>query len=198
MDRYEPPDEHNGWQALPNWSSLERRHGPDRHGVHIAPGKVGRESSRVPAPGALGLAIRRAVQHGGAWSGLDAGMAPPRFWWRGSGGRGPGDAPDPSAPRMIWVHWVVYNLPAGCKELPENVPAIELPPGTAQGKNDWHRLGYGGPCPPIGRHRYYFKLYALDTVLPELGSPSKAEVENAMQGHILDQAELMGTYQKQK
>ncbi len=104
------------------------------------------------------------------------------------------DAPDPAAPKMIWVHWVLYNLPPDCSGLPEAVS--ELPPGTGEGLNDWQRTGYGGPCPPIGRHRYFFKLYALDTELPGLGTPTKGELLEAMRGHVIDEAELMGTYQK--
>jgi Raf kinase inhibitor-like YbhB/YbcL family protein len=106
------------------------------------------------------------------------------------------DAPDPAAPRMTWVHWVLYNLPPTTSGLPEGVSSAQLPPGTKEGLNDWKRTGYGGPCPPIGRHRYFFKLYALDTVLPDLGRPTKADVEKAMAGHILEHAELIGTYQK--
>ncbi len=106
------------------------------------------------------------------------------------------DAPDPAAPRMTWVHWLLYNLPAGCDALPEGVPEAGLPPGTGQGKNDWKRAGYGGPCPPVGRHRYYFKLYALDAVLPHLGQPTKEELEAAMRSRVLAMTQLMGTYQK--
>ncbi len=104
------------------------------------------------------------------------------------------DAPDPAAPRMTWVHWVLYNLPVGTTELPEDLHT--LPPGTQQGLNDWRKAGYGGPCPPIGTHRYFHKLYALDTVLPDLKQPTKAQLESAMRGHILEQAELIGTYRK--
>jgi Raf kinase inhibitor-like YbhB/YbcL family protein len=104
------------------------------------------------------------------------------------------DAPDPKAPRMTWVHWVLYNLPGDASGLPEGVR--ELPPGTHEGLNDWKRTGYGGPCPPIGRHRYFHKLYALDQALPDLHTPTKAQLERAMQGHVLDKAELVGTYQK--
>jgi Raf kinase inhibitor-like YbhB/YbcL family protein len=104
------------------------------------------------------------------------------------------DAPDPAAPRMTWVHWVVYNLPAGGTGLPEAVKS--LPAGTLEGLNDWPRTGYGGPCPPVGRHRYFFKLYALDVVLPDLGQPTKQKLEQAMKGHIVEQAQLIGTYQK--
>ena len=103
------------------------------------------------------------------------------------------DAPDPRAPKMTWVHWVLYNLPATAKGLPEGGA---LPEGTKEGLNDWKRTGYGGPCPPIGRHRYFHKLYALDTVLPDLGTPTKAQVEAAMKGHVLAEAQLVGTYQK--
>ena len=106
------------------------------------------------------------------------------------------DAPDPAAPKMTWVHWVLYNLPASSTGLAEGlINASELPEGTLEGLNDWKRTGYGGPCPPIGRHRYFHKLYALDTVLPDLNQPSKAEVEAAMADHIIEQAILMGTYQ---
>jgi Raf kinase inhibitor-like YbhB/YbcL family protein len=96
---------------------------------------------------------------------------------------------------MTWVHWVLFNLPATATGLPEAVPPSQLPAGTKEGINDWKRTGYGGPCPPIGRHRYFFKLYALDTELA-LEQPTKAQLERALQGHILAQAELMGTYQK--
>lgn len=105
------------------------------------------------------------------------------------------DAPDPAAPKMTWVHWVLYNLPPEVRELPEAV--VSLPKGTLEGLNDWHRTGYGGPCPPIGRHRYFFKLYALDTVLPDLHRPTKQQLLDAMEGHVLEKAVLMGTYQKQ-
>lgn len=106
------------------------------------------------------------------------------------------DAPDPAAPRMTWVHWVVFNLPADVNGLPEGAIAKMLPIGSQQGLNDWKKEGYGGPCPPIGRHRYFHKLYALDTVLEGLDSPTKAQVESAMQGHIIAQTELIGTYKK--
>jgi Raf kinase inhibitor-like YbhB/YbcL family protein len=97
---------------------------------------------------------------------------------------------------MIWVHWVLYNLPPDSTGLPQAVTPDQLPAGTQEGVNDWKRTGYGGPCPPIGRHRYFFKLYALDEVLPDLKQPTKKQLEAAMQGHILEQTELMGTYQK--
>jgi hypothetical protein len=106
------------------------------------------------------------------------------------------DAPDPKAPKMTWVHWVLYNLPPDGTGLPEAARAPNLPAGSREGLNDWKRTGYGGPCPPIGRHRYFHKLYALDTVLPDLRSPTKSRLEEAMEGHVLAQAELMGTYQK--
>jgi Raf kinase inhibitor-like YbhB/YbcL family protein len=106
------------------------------------------------------------------------------------------DAPDPQAPKMTWVHWVVYNLPPDSSGLAAGIAAGELPQGTQQGLNDWQRDGYGGPCPPIGRHRYFHKLYALDTVLQGLHKPTKGQVERAMQGHIVAQAEIVGTFQK--
>jgi Raf kinase inhibitor-like YbhB/YbcL family protein len=106
------------------------------------------------------------------------------------------DAPDPASPKMTWVHWVLYNMPASASGLTEGVAEKKLPAGTMQGINDWHRTGYGGPCPPIGKHRYFFKLYALDIVLADLGRPAKAALEKAMQGHVIGQAELMGLYQR--
>jgi Raf kinase inhibitor-like YbhB/YbcL family protein len=105
------------------------------------------------------------------------------------------DAPDPKAPKMTWVHWLVYNLPPDARALPEGG---QLPAGARQGINDWKRAGYGGPEPPVGRHRYFFKLFALDVELPDLGSPTKPTLEQAMEGHVLGRAELMGTYQKQR
>lgn len=106
------------------------------------------------------------------------------------------DAPDPKAPRMTWVHWVLYNIPPTATGIKEAVKHEELPAGTREGVNDWKRTSYGGPCPPIGRHRYFHKLYALDTVLPDLEHPNKAALEQAMRGHILAHVELIGTYQK--
>lgn len=106
------------------------------------------------------------------------------------------DAPDPAAPKMTYVHWVLYNIPSSASGLPEAVEPDSLPDGTSEGLNDWNRTGYGGPCPPIGRHRYFHKLYALDTALPDLGSPTKAELLTAMEGHVLEEAVLMGTYIK--
>jgi len=109
------------------------------------------------------------------------------------------DAPDPAAPKMTWVHWVLYNLPPGATGLEAGKSRPQdLPPGTREGLNDWKRTGYGGPCPPIGRHRYVHKLYALDTVLPVLHPATKAVLEKAMQGHILAKGELVGYYKKKK
>jgi hypothetical protein len=106
------------------------------------------------------------------------------------------DAPDPAAPRMTWVHWVLYDLPASTTALPAGIAAADLPAGTREGKNDWKQTGYRGPCPPVGRHRYFHKLYALDVVLGEKSALTKAQLERLMQGHVLGQAELIGTYQK--
>jgi Raf kinase inhibitor-like YbhB/YbcL family protein len=108
------------------------------------------------------------------------------------------DAPDPAAPKMTWVHWVLYDIPASAQNLPEAVQPAALPSGTREGVNDWKRTRYGGPCPPIGRHRYYHKLYALDVLLADLKRPTKAALEKAMEGHILAQATLVGTYQKRR
>lgn len=106
------------------------------------------------------------------------------------------DAPDPAAPKRTWVHWVMYNIPAGSDSLPAALTAPSLPKGAREGLNDWNKPGYGGPCPPIGRHRYFHKLYALDVVLPDLGSPTKAQLLGAMQSHVLAEAQIIGTYQK--
>ena len=108
------------------------------------------------------------------------------------------DAPDPAAPKVVWVHWVLYDLPATATALPAGVAAKTLPPGTREGLNDWKRTGYGGPCPPVGRHRYFHRLYALDVVLPDLGRPTRAALEKAMAGHVLARTELVGTYQRSR
>jgi hypothetical protein len=128
----------------------------------------------------------------------------PPLAWSGAGGNTKSfalivddpDAPDPAKPQRVYVHWVVYNLPASASGLPENASKTGLPKGAVQGKNDWGKAEYGGPCPPIGRHRYFFKLYALDTALTGLSAPTKADVERAMKGHVVDSGELVGTYQK--
>jgi Raf kinase inhibitor-like YbhB/YbcL family protein len=106
------------------------------------------------------------------------------------------DAPDPEAPRMVWVHWILYNLPPDATGLDAAITADALPESAGEGINDWKRTGYGGPCPPIGRHRYFFKLYALDTVLADLDQPDKSQLEDVMRDHILASAELIGTYQR--
>jgi Raf kinase inhibitor-like YbhB/YbcL family protein len=106
------------------------------------------------------------------------------------------DAPDPAAPKRVYVHWVLYDIPTSLTNIAEDGERDAVKAGARGGKNDWSRTGYGGPCPPIGRHRYFFKLYALDTMLGDLGIPSKKELERAMRGHVLATAELMGTYQR--
>lgn len=104
---------------------------------------------------------------------------------------------DPDAPAGTWVHWVLYNLPAESRTLPEAIPAeAQLSDGSRHGKNSWRRFGYGGPCPPGGTHRYFFKLYALDTSLALEGDVTKERLLQAMEGHILAQTELMGTYKR--
>jgi Raf kinase inhibitor-like YbhB/YbcL family protein len=106
------------------------------------------------------------------------------------------DAPDPAAPKRTWVHWVLYAIPPDASSLSEGMTSAKLPAGTREGTNDWNRTGYGGPCPPVGRHRYFHKLYALDVELPDLGPARKADIEKAMEGHVLAKTELIGTYQK--
>ncbi len=103
------------------------------------------------------------------------------------------DAPDPAAPKTTFVHWVLYDVPPSTPGLPEGA---RPPAGAREGLNDWNAPGYRGPCPPIGRHRYFFKLYALDRSLGELGRVTKKALEKAMEGHVLAQAELVGTYEK--
>jgi Raf kinase inhibitor-like YbhB/YbcL family protein len=106
------------------------------------------------------------------------------------------DAPDPSAPRMVWDHWILYNLPPEAA-LAEGITSALLPAGTGEGINSWGRTGYGGPCPPIGCHRYFHRLYALDVRLPSaLGTPTKDELLLAMDEHILAHTELVGIYEK--
>jgi Raf kinase inhibitor-like YbhB/YbcL family protein len=104
------------------------------------------------------------------------------------------DAPDPAAPKMTWVHWVLYDLPPETTSLPEGMDASAV--HARDGLNDWIRTGYGGPCPPMGRHRYFFKLVALDRLLGDLHRPSSGALQGAMEGHVLARAELIGTYQK--
>jgi len=108
------------------------------------------------------------------------------------------DAPDPAAPKMTYVHWVLYNLASDSGGLPEDTRTGNLPTGTLEGLNDWQRTGYGGPCPPIGRHRYFHKLYALDTILDDLGHPTKDQLLQAMETHIIAEAQIIGTYQKKR
>lgn len=106
------------------------------------------------------------------------------------------DAPDPQAPKTTWVHWVIYNIPVSVNELPENASASGLPQGAEQGLNDWNNIGYGGPCPPIGSHRYFHKLYALDCVLEGLHKATKQQLEAAMKDHIIAETRIIGTCQK--
>jgi len=104
---------------------------------------------------------------------------------------------DPDAPAGIWVHWVLYNIPASLSGLPEGVPAEqELSDGSLSGLNSWRRSGYGGPCPPGGTHRYFFRLYAMDQALDLGAGATKEHLIDAMQGHILGQTEVMGTYSR--
>lgn len=106
------------------------------------------------------------------------------------------DAPDPAAPKMTWVHWVLYNLPAASTALADNAAKSGLPAASTVGSNDWKRQAWGGPCPPIGEHRYFFKLYALDRVIESAAPLDKPGLLQAMQGHVLGEAQLVGRYQK--
>lgn len=109
------------------------------------------------------------------------------------------DAPDPAAPKKVFVHWVLYDIPPSTKQIPEGAKsAASVGGGARDGKNDFGQAGWRGPCPPKGRHRYFHKVYALDTVFPDLGQPTKAELEKAMSGHVLAKGERIGTYEKQK
>jgi Raf kinase inhibitor-like YbhB/YbcL family protein len=105
------------------------------------------------------------------------------------------DAPDPKAPKRVWTHWLLFNLSPEETQLPEDADRAGLPSGTARGVNDFGDAAYGGPCPPVGRHRYFHKLYALDTML-DLDRPNRARLEAAMRGHVIAEAKLVGTYQK--
>ena len=106
------------------------------------------------------------------------------------------DAPDPKAPKMTWVHWVLYDMPASATGLAGAADPKQLPPGTREGTNSAKRTAYGGPCPPTGRHRYFHKLYALDITLGDLDRPTAEQLQSAMKGHILAETELIGTYQR--
>jgi len=117
------------------------------------------------------------------------------------------DAPDPAKPKMVWEHWLLYDIPpsvkglaegVGAKGMPAAAAAKALPKGTRQAKTSWKKTGYGGPCPPTGRHRYFFKLYALDALLGDLKEPDKKSLLEALKGHLLGKAELVATYQKKK
>ena len=107
------------------------------------------------------------------------------------------DAPDPAAPERIFTHWIIYNLPPDSTGLMEDVSREELPRGARFGKNDFERLGWGGPCPPVGKHRYFFKLYALDAPLPTNEALTRSSLYDALEGHVIEYAEWIGTYQKQ-
>jgi Raf kinase inhibitor-like YbhB/YbcL family protein len=104
------------------------------------------------------------------------------------------DAPDPKAPKTTWIHWILYNIPPSVHELREDVARYGLPAGVLEGVNDWTRTGYGGPCPPVGSHRYFHRLYALSALLPDLHGPRKSTLLQAMRGKVLAEAALMGVY----
>ncbi|MEX2177457.1 MAG: YbhB/YbcL family Raf kinase inhibitor-like protein [Gemmatimonadaceae bacterium] len=147
-----------------------------------------------------------AFANGGSIPGLytcDGDDIAPALDWTGAPGGTKGyvlivddpDAPDPAAPKMTWVHWVLFDIPASVMSIAQGGAT---PAGARDGQGDSKPRGYGGPCPPIGRHRYYFRLYALDTLLGDLAGANKAVVVEKMQGHVLASAELMGTYQRAK
>ncbi len=126
-------------------------------------------------------------------------ISPPLAWTSGPGGTKTFAliCDDPDAPMGTWVHWVLFNLPADIIELRENVPPErELESGAKQGMNDFRKIGYGGPCPPGGTHRYYFKLYVLDTEINLEAGATKSELLKAMEGHILAEGQLMGRYER--
>ena len=108
------------------------------------------------------------------------------------------DAPDPAKPQRTWVHWVLYDISPDVRELGEGAATRGLPSGTREGTNDWERTGYGGPCPPIGRHRYFFKLFALDAMLGDLNAPTTRALEAAINDHVIERAALIGTYERKK
>ncbi|MDB5840934.1 MAG: YbhB/YbcL family Raf kinase inhibitor-like protein [Herminiimonas sp.] len=108
------------------------------------------------------------------------------------------DAPDPAAPKVTWVHWILYNIPPDTNGLKEGAASHALPAGALEGNNSWHRTGYGGPCPPIGRHRYFFRLYALDTVLHDLAKPDRERMLREIEGKVIAQAQLLGVYQRKR
>lgn len=104
------------------------------------------------------------------------------------------DAPDPKAPKTTWVHWILYNIPATVCGLPEDIPRHGSVAGALDGLNDWQKTGYGGPCPPVGAHRYFHRLYALSAVLPDLHQPNKPALIQAIHGKVLAEGALMGVY----
>jgi Raf kinase inhibitor-like YbhB/YbcL family protein len=103
---------------------------------------------------------------------------------------------DPNAPKRAWTHWLLYDIPTDVTSLAEGLGGDDLPPGTREGLNDWKRVGWGGPCPPTGRHRYVFRLYALNESLGDLHQPTKTKLEKAIEGRVIEMAELVGTYEK--
>jgi len=174
----------------------------------ILTGAVALASGRLDREGNVSMVLKSSAFKDGAaipakYTAKGADISPPLSWEGAPSGTqslvlivDDPDAPDPRAPKMVWVHWVLCNIPPETTSLPEGVKSSDLPAGTVEGVNDWGRTGYGGPNPPIGRHRYFFKLYALDTVFAGLKRPTKADVMKAMKGHILAQATLVGTFKK--
>jgi Raf kinase inhibitor-like YbhB/YbcL family protein len=185
--------------AVPGWTSAD--------GAKPAPGAAQKiAATRKEAPVSLTLTSPAFEPMGGipkrhTCDGED--LSPPLAWSAVPAGTkslalvvDDPDAPDPAAPKRVWVHWILYGLPPGTTAIEQGATARTLPPGTREGLNDWKRTGWGGPCPPVGRHRYFHKLYALDIVLPDLHHPDRAALEKAMAGHVIAKAELVGTYQR--
>jgi Raf kinase inhibitor-like YbhB/YbcL family protein len=165
------------------------------------------DAARVPANKTeLDMALKlesRAFAHNGpipADHTCDGANTPPPLEWSGipDGTKSLAlivddpDAPDPKAPKRTYVHWVLYDIPPTARGLSGGT----APPGAREGRNDFGKRGYGGPCPPVGRHRYVFKVYALDATLGDLGAPTKDALERAMRDHVLEHAELVGMYER--
>lgn len=174
----------------------------------LAPDTAGTASQSTPAPSAMAFTITSSAfaSNGSIPSKYtcEGTQTSPPVEWSGapSGTKSfalivdDPDVPDPAKPERTYVHWVVYNIPAGTTAIPENAAKSGLPSGAMHGYNDSRKQTYAGPCPPIGRHRYFFKVYALDTDLSFASPPTKADLLKAMQSHVLGNAELIGTYEK--
>ena len=214
----------SGWSSMSSWTGItilafafagcarEAAPGADSTGTSAASsapvsGAVSRQSSRSDTTMSFKLESSAFTEGGSIptkYTCEGADTSPPLSWSGAPAGTksfaiivDDPDAPDPAHPKMTYVHWVAYNIPATVTRLAEGAGKGAMPSGSEEGMNDWKKAGFGGPCPPIGRHRYFFKLHALDTTL-KLSHPTKADLEAAMKGHVLEKAQLMGTYEKVK